>query len=282
MENTFNKNASSKVPPSEGFREAYILHLADNSLILGQRNSEWCGHGPVLEQDIAITNISLDLIGQARNFYQYAATLINNQSAAKVSPPAGGGDLEGAATEDSLAYLRKEREFKNCLLVEQQKGDWAQTILRQFFFSQYQYLLFQQLQNSKDNQLAAIAEKSLKEVTYHLRWSSEWVIRLGDGTDESHHRMIKAIDELWKYVSELFQAVSYELQASREGCGVDVSKLEVEWMNKVKEVFADATLTIPGKTLMQTGGKEGKHTEHLGSIFTELQYMQKTYPGCEW
>ena len=243
----------------------YTLHLADNSLILGQRNAEWCGHGPVLEQDIAITNISLDLIGQARNFYQYAATLIGNN-----------------ATEDSLAYLRKEREFKNCLLVEQQKGDWAQTILRQFFFSQYQYLLFQQLQNSKDKQLAAIAEKSLKEVTYHLRWSSEWVIRLGDGTDESHHRMIKAIDELWKYVGELFQTVSYELQASREGCGVDVSKLEVEWMNKVKEVFAEATLTIPGKTLMQTGGKEGKHTEHLGSIFTELQYMQKTYPGCEW
>ena len=186
------------------------------------------------------------------------------------------------ATEDSLAYLRKEGEFKNCLLGEQPKGDWAQTILRQFFFSQYQYLLFQQLQNSKDEQLAAIAEKSLKEVTYHLRWSSEWVIRLGDGTDESHHRMIKAIDELWKYVSELFQAVSYELQASREGCGVDVSKLEVEWMNKVKEVFSDATLTIPGKTLMQTGGKEGKHSEHLGNILTELQYMQRTYPGCDW
>jgi len=258
----------------------YSLHLADNSLILGQRNSEWCGHGPVLEQDIAITNISLDLIGQARNFYQYAAHLINSQTELSESetPPSGGR----GASEDSLAYLRKEGEFKNCLLVEQPKGDWAQTILRQFFFSQYQYLLFQQLQNSKDEQLAAIAEKSLKEVTYHLRWSSEWVIRLGDGTDESHHRMIKAIDELWKYVGELFQAVSYELQASREGCGVDVSKLEVEWMNKVKEVFADATLTIPGKTLMQTGGKEGKHTEHLGSIFTELQYMQKTYPGCEW
>src|SRR5436190_10658086 len=177
----------------------YTLHLADNSLILGQRNAEWCGHGPVLEQDIAITNISLDLIGQARNFYQYAAQLINNLKkleSSKVSPFRG--DLEGAS-EDSLAYLRKEEEFKNCLLVEQPKGDWAQTILRQFFFSQYQYLLFQQLQNSKDEQLAAIAEKSLKEVTYHLRWSSEWVIRLGDGTDESHQRMIKAIDELWKY-----------------------------------------------------------------------------------
>ncbi|HMK19671.1 MAG TPA: 1,2-phenylacetyl-CoA epoxidase subunit PaaC [Chitinophagaceae bacterium] len=243
----------------------YTLHLADDSLILGQRNAEWCGHGPVLEQDIAITNISLDLIGQARNFYQYAATLIGND-----------------ATEDSLAYLRKEEEFKNCLLVEQPKGDWAQTILRQFLFSQYQYLLFQQLQNSKDEQLAAIAEKSLKEVTYHLRWSSEWVIRLGDGTDESHQRMIKAIEELWKFTDELFSATNYELQITSDGSGVDISKLKEPWMNKVKEIFSEATLTIPGKTLMQTGGKEGKHTDQLASIFTELQYMQRTYPGCDW
>src|SRR6266498_1263163 len=178
----------------------YTLHLADDALILGHRNSEWCGHGPVLEQDIAITNISLDLIGQARNFYQYAARLKADGS-----------------TEDSLAYLRKEREFKNCLLVEQPNGDWAQTILRQFFFSQYQYLLFQELQNSKDEQLAAIAEKSLKEVTYHLRWSSEWVIRLGDGTDESHSRMQKAIVELWRYTGELFEAVSYEMKTASDG-----------------------------------------------------------------
>ena len=243
----------------------YTLHLADDSLILGQRNAEWCGHGPVLEQDIAITNISLDLIGQARNFYQYAATLIGND-----------------ATEDSLAYLRKEEEFKNCLLVEQPKGDWAQTILRQFFFSQYQYLLFQQLQNSKNEQLAAIAEKSLKEITYHLRWSSEWVIRLGDGTDESHQRMIKAIDELWRYTDELFSVTGFELRAMNDGSGVDISKLKEPWMNKVKEIFSEATLTIPGKTSMQEGGKEGKHTEHLNHILTELQYMQRTYPGCDW
>ena len=243
----------------------YTLHLADDSLILGQRNAEWCGHGPVLEQDIAITNISLDLIGQSRNFYQYAATLIGKD-----------------ATEDSLAYLRKEEEFKNCLLVEQPKGDWAQTILRQFFFSQYQFLLFQQLQNSKDEQLAAIAEKSLKEVTYHLRWSSEWVIRLGDGTDESHQRMIKAIDELWKYTDELFSATNYELQVASDGAGIDVSKLKEQWLAKVKEIFSEATLTVPEKTFMQMGGKEGKHTEHLGFILTELQYMQRTYPGCDW
>jgi ring-1,2-phenylacetyl-CoA epoxidase subunit PaaC len=243
----------------------YTLHLADNSLILGQRNAEWCGHGPVLEQDIAITNISLDLIGQARNFYQYAAALIGN-----------------GATEDSLAYLRKEREFKSFLLVEQPNNDWAQTILRQFLFSQYQYLLFQQMQNSKDEQLAAIAEKSLKEVTYHLRWSSEWVIRLGDGTEESHKRMAKAIDELWRYTGEMFEAVSYELQAVSDGYGVNVSKLKAEWLNKVKEIFSEATLVVPEKVFMQTGGKQGKHTEHLGYILTELQYMQRTYPGCEW
>src|SRR2546430_7852708 len=162
----------------------YVLHLADDALILGHRNSEWCGHGPVLEQDIAITNISLDLIGQARNFYQYAAQLKSDGS-----------------SEDSLAYLRDAHEFKNCLLAEQPNGDWAATILRQFFFSAYQFYLYQQLQNIpdiyRDQQLAAIAEKSLKEVTYHLRWSSEWVIRLGDGTDESRKRMINAIDELW-------------------------------------------------------------------------------------
>ena len=240
----------------------YTLHLADNSLILGQRNSEWCGHGPVLEQDIAITNISLDLIGQARNFYQYAATLIGDD-----------------ATEDSLAYLRKEREFKNCLLVEQPNGDWAQTILRQFFFSQYQYLLFEQLENSKDAQLAAIAEKSLKEITYHLRWSGEWVIRLGDGTDESHQRMIKAIDELWRYTGEMFMPSEYETI-------VDVSALKGTWQRKVEIIFSEASLTPPlgggGAAFMQAGGKTGKHTEHLGYILTELQYMQRAYPGCEW
>jgi ring-1,2-phenylacetyl-CoA epoxidase subunit PaaC len=266
----------------------YTLHLADNSLILGQRNGEWCGHGPVLEQDIAITNISLDLIGQARNFYQYAANLINcskKSGSSKALPseglPAGQAGF-GEASEDSLAYLRTEREFKNCLLVELPNGDWAQTILRQYLFSQFQYLLFQQLQNSKDEQLAAIAAKALKEITYHLRWSSEWVIRLGDGTEKSHNRMIKATDELWRYTGELFEATSYELQAMDDSFGVDVSKLKEPWMKKVKEIFEEATVQLPEKTFMQTGGKEGRHTEHLGFILTELQYMQKTYPGAEW
>ena len=250
----------------------YTLHLADDALILGHRNSEWCGHGPVLEQDIAITNISLDLIGQARNFYQYAAQLINQSTNQAVN----------FATEDSLAYFRDNREFKNCLLVEQPNGDWAKTILRQFLFSSYQYYLYQELQNSKDEQLAAIAEKSLKEVTYHLRWSSEWVIRLGDGTDESHQRMLKATDELWMYTGELFIVPDYELLIGGGGIGVDVSLLKTKWEEKVKEIFTEAALSYPDRVFMQTGGKEGKHTEYLGFILAELQFMQRAYPGCEW
>jgi len=250
----------------------YTLHLADDALILGHRNSEWCGHGPVLEQDIAITNISLDLIGQARNFYQYAAQLINQSTNQAVN----------FATEDSLAYFRDNREFKNCLLVEQPNGDWAKTILRQFLFSSYQYYLYQELQNSKDEQLAAIAEKSLKEVTYHLRWSSEWVIRLGDGTDESHQRMLKATDELWMYTGELFIVTDYELLIGGGGIGVDVSLLKTKWEEKVKEIFTEAALSYPDRVFMQTGGKEGKHTEYLGFILAELQFMQRAYPGCEW
>jgi ring-1,2-phenylacetyl-CoA epoxidase subunit PaaC len=245
----------------------YTLHLADNTLILAQRNAEWCGHGPILEQDIAITNISLDLLGQARNFYQYAAQLINNE----------GGS---AVTEDTLAYHRTEREFRNCLLVEQPNGDWGQTILRQFLFSAYQYLFYKALQQSNDAQLAAIAAKGLKETTYHRRWSSEWVIRLGDGTEESRERMLHAIDELWMYSGELFMPAGFEINA--QGSSIDPGLLKEEWMNKVKAVFEEAGLPIPEKTFFQKGGKEGKHTEHLGYILTELQYLQKTYPGAEW
>jgi ring-1,2-phenylacetyl-CoA epoxidase subunit PaaC len=237
----------------------YLLHLADTTLILSHRNSEWCGHGPILEQDIAITNISLDLLGQSRNFYQYAAKLI------------------GSTDEDKLAYLRTEREFKNLLLVEQSNGDWGQTILRQFLFSQFQYLLFEQLQNCNDEQLAAIAAKSIKETAYHLRWSSEWVIRLGDGTEESHDRMTKAIDELWIYTGEMFSPVPYEKE-----WGIDVASLKYEWSGKVKEVFDEATLPVPSGVWMQEGGKTGTHTEYLGYILSELQYMQRAYPNAEW
>jgi ring-1,2-phenylacetyl-CoA epoxidase subunit PaaC len=236
----------------------YILHLADTTLILSQRNSEWCGHGPVLEQDIAITNISLDLLGQARNFYQYAAALIG-----------------GEATEDSLAYLRKEREFKNLLLVEQPNGDWGQTILRQYLYSQFQYLLFEKLQQCGDEQLAAIAAKSIKETAYHVRWSSEWVIRLGDGTEESHQRMLKAVDELWKYTGELFLPAPYEII-------IEIKTLIEPWLQKVKSVFEQAGLSAPLNVHTQSGGKEGKHTEHMGYILADLQYMQRAYPGSNW
>jgi len=256
----------------------YTLHLADNALILGHRNSEWCGHGPVLEQDIAITNISLDLIGQARNFYQYAAELTNE---AKASSPQG-EEVGGEVTEDTLAYLRDARDFKNCLLVEQPNGDWAVTILRQFLFSVYQYLLYQILQTSNDGQLAAIAEKALKEVTYHIRWSSEWVIRLGDGTEESHKKILKAIDDLWMFTGELFKPALYETEVVEDGFGVDVANLKDGWMQKVKNVFGEATLPVPENVWMQSGGKEGMHTEYLGYILADMQFLQRAYPDCEW
>src|SRR5688500_6731084 len=214
----------------------YTLHLADNALILGHRNSEWCGDGPILEQDIAISNISLDLIGQARNFYQYAALLKGDNS-----------------TEDAFAYFRDGNDFKNILLVELPKGDWAQTILRQFFFSAYQYLLFEKLRESKDEQIAAIATKALKEITYHLRWSSEWVIRLGDGTGESHDRMMKAIDLLWNYTDEIFLPAAYELQMLNKGIGPDVILLKENWLQKIKVVFEEATLTVPLTSLAYAG-----------------------------
>ena len=247
----------------------YTLHLADDALILGHRNSEWTGHGPILEQDIAISNIALDLLGQARNFYQYAAKLLNEKGNSNI-------------TEDTLAYLRTEKDFKNCLLVEQTNGDWAKTILRQFFFSAYQFLLYQQLENSPNVTLAAIAEKSLKEVTYHLRWASEWVIRLGDGTEESHSRMVNAKEELWGFVEELFQPAAYESRAFSAGYGVDVMLLKNEWMSKTKNIFDQATLTIPQGRKTETGAKTGGHSENLKNILEEMQYLQRTYPNCEW
>lgn len=250
----------------------YTLHLADTTLILAQRNAEWCAHGPVLEQDIAITNISLDLLGQSRNFYQYAATLIN-QSAGNPAEP---------ETEDSLAYFRNEREFKNPLLTELPNCDWAQTVLKQYFFSEYQYLLYQQLLKSNDEQLSAIAEKSLKEITYHIRWSSEWVIRLGDGTAESNSRMKKAVDYLWEYTGELFMPASYEKACQDESIAPDVALLKEQWLNKVGAVLDEATLTTPGNIFMQSGGKEGIHTEHMGFILAEMQSLQRMIPGAEW
>lgn len=246
-------------------KQKYILHLADNALILGQRIAEWCGHGPVLEQDIALTNMSLDLIGQSRLYYQYLAELGGN-----------------GKTEDDLAFLRKEHEYLNCLLVEQPNGDFGKTIARQFFYDVFHILQLELLSRSNDEQLKAIALKSLKEVKYHLSYSSKWVIRLGDGTEESNMRMQKAVDSLWKYTGELFEWTDYENEAISAGILPEPDKLEDEWANKVHQVLHEAHLQVPELPYMQTGGKNGRHTEHMGYILTELQYMQRAYPGLEW
>jgi len=245
----------------------YTLHLADNALILGHRNSEWTGHGPILEQDIALSNISLDLIGQARMLYQYAASLSGN-----------------GATEDSLAYLRTEREFLNCLLVEQPNGHWGNTIMRQFIFSAFQYGYYRELKSKKDVTLSAIAEKSLKEVTYHLQWSSEWVIRLGDGTEESHLRMQDALELVWPLVPELFRPEPYETRLAEAGVAVEPDKIETPVREKLTAVLTEASLSIPEDSGVWSGrsGKSGIHSEHLGYILSEMQYLQRAYPGCTW
>ncbi len=245
----------------------YILHLADDNLIMGHRLSEWAGHGPMLEQDIAISNIALDLIGQSRNFYQYAAILKDQN-----------------ATEDTLAFLRDAGEFKNLLLVEIPNGDWAKTILKLFLFSTYQFFFYQKLIYSSDKQLAAIAEKSLKEVTYHVRWSSEWVIRMGDGTQESNNRIKSALEEILPFTGEMFEAAEYENLLSSNRISINVSEIKSDWENKIKTVFKETQLTYPleENTWMQTGGKTGVHTEHLGLLLAEMQFLQRAYPGCEW
>jgi ring-1,2-phenylacetyl-CoA epoxidase subunit PaaC len=244
----------------------YTLHLADNSLIMGHRLSEWTGHGPMLEQDIAITNIALDLIGQSRNFYQYAAT------------------MQDDATEDTLAYLKDAREFKNLLITEIPNGDWAKTIMKLFLFSTYQFYFFEKLINSADKQLAAIAEKSLKEVTYHVRWSSEWVLRLGDGTAESNKKIQSAIGEIWPYTGEMFEPAEYENLLLKNHTSLNVSEIKKDWINKVKNILDEATLEYPEdkNTWMQSGGKNGIHSEHLGYILAEMQFLQRAYPGCDW
>lgn len=255
---------------------------------MGQRNAEWCGHGPVLEQDIAITNISLDLIGQARNFYQYAADLYNGfsddeKAAVDNLIPQPWKSYNRELQEDDLAFLRTEKQYLNLLLAELPNGDWAQTVLKQFFFSAFQFYQYTALQNSKDVQLAAIAEKSGKEVAYHLRWSGEWVIRLGDGTEESNSRMRQALEAVWMFTGELFIAAPFEQEAATAGFGVDVTNtLKEAWHQKVAAVFEKATLEIPKNGWAQSGGKAGRHTEHLGYLLTEMQYLQRTYPNAVW
>jgi len=246
--------------------QRYTLHLADTHLVLAQRLGEWCGHGPVLEQDIAMTNISLDLLGQATTLFQYAVTLFAD-----------------GRTEDDLAFLRREHEYNNLLLVEQPNGDFGITVARQFYFDVFQRLFLQGLVESKDAVLAGMAGKALKEVTYHLKWSSEWVIRLGDGTDESHVRMQKALNDLWMYTGELTTPAAYETALAEAGYIPHLASMREPWLEHVKQVVAQATLVMPpADAWMQQGGKTGRHTEHLGYMLTDMQYMQRTYPGMKW
>ena len=243
----------------------YVLRMGDDSLMLGHRLSEWCGHGPILEEDIATINISLDLIGQATNMLAYAGKLENK-----------GRD------EDALAFLRQEHEYRNILLVEQTNGDFGKTIMRQFFFDAYRKLLFERLKNSPDVELAAIAEKSLKETKYHLKHSSEWVIRLGDGTDESHRRVQSSLDELYRYTNELFFTDEVESTLVENGIIPSLDGLEEEWNSYVEAILKEATLLIPTNNWKMAGGRIGKHSEHLGHLLTDLQYMQRAYPNMQW
>lgn len=243
----------------------YIISIADNSLILAQRLGELCGHGPTLETDIAITNISLDLIGQCRNFYQYAAKIQG----------------EGK-TEDDLAFLRLEREYKNVLLVEQPNEHFGFVMGRQYLFDVFHLLFMSEMLNSKDETLAAIAKKGIKEVSYHKRFSGDWVKRLGDGTPESKVKMQEAIDDLWTYTDELFDITEADSDMINIGIGVETSKFKKTYYNEVSELLTEATLTIPESNYFNRGGKKGIHSEHMGYILSDLQYMQRTYPNMEW
>jgi len=243
----------------------YILGVADNCLILGQRLGELCGHGPTLETDIACTNISLDLFGQVRGYYQYAAKIADD-----------------GRTEDDIAMLRKERDYVNVLLVEQPNTDFAFTIARQFLFDAYHLLFLNELQKSADGTLAAIAKKSIKEVTYHERFSSDWVKRLGDGTAESHRKMQNAMDTLWRYTDELFYQTKADEAMIFEDIAVDTSKLKAAYYERLNEILLASDLVIPESKWFQKAGKDGVHTEHLGYILSDLQYMQRSYPNMEW
>ncbi len=249
----------------------YTLMLADSSLIMSQRLSEWNGHGPDLEQDIALTNITLDLLGQARNFYQYAASLQNK-------------DADGPeATEDTIAYLRDAHEFRNVLLVELPNGHWGVTIMKLFFLVHWQQLVYNRLVYAENKDMAAIAEKSLKETAYHIRWADDWVKRLGDGTDESHEKMKSALDDLWPYTGELLAPAGYEINTFGNMNETLFSQIKEEWLQRVSRVLEESTLQVPdANTYMHSGGKNGRHTEHLGYILAEMQFLQRAYPGCEW
>lgn len=243
----------------------YALRRADDALILGHRLSEWCGHAPALEEDMALANMGLDLLGQARELYSYAAKI-----------EARGND------EDAFAYLRDVRQYRNLLLVEQPNGDFARTMARQFFYAAFADLYWRAMMKSGDATLAAIAAKSEKESAYHLRHSSEWMVRLGDGTEESHRRAQTAVDDLWAYTGEMFEVDESERALIERGAAVDPATLHPRWLKTVSGVMGEATLVLPESGWMQRGGRGGKHSEHLGHLLSELQSMQRTFPGATW
>ncbi len=243
----------------------YTLRRADDALILGHRLSEWCGHAPMLEEDMALANMGLDLLGQARELYSYAARVEGN-----------GND------EDKFAYLRDVRQYRNLLLVEQPNGDFARTMVRQFFYAVFADLYWRAMMKSQDATLAAIAAKSEKESAYHVRHSSEWMVRLGDGTEESHARAQTAIDDLWGFTGEMFETDEAERALIDADIAADPVTLRPSWLKMISEIVSQATLTLPKSGWMQQGGRSGRHSEHLGHLLSELQSMQRTFPGATW
>ena len=242
----------------------YTIRIADTCLILGQRMSEWCSNGPTLEEDIAMSNISLDLFGQANGFYEYASK------------------LDGIKSADMLAFKRNEREFFNYQLVEQINGNFGKTIVRNFLYDAFTLLFYTELSNSKDDTLAALAAKSLKEVKYHLRHSKNWLIRLGDGTSESNQKVQEALDELWQYTGELFEMDEVDNELLKTGTSVDISKLKSKWDEIIDSTLKTAKLNRPKDSYMASGGKKGIHTECLGFLLAEMQFLQRAYPNAKW
>ena len=244
----------------------YLLRLGDDKLVLGHRLSEWCGHAPILEEDIALANIALDCVGQAEAILKLA------------------GEVEGAErTADDLAYHRDEYEFRNVQLVEQLNGDFGKTIARQFLFDVYAYFLYQELCNSNFEDLAGIASKAIKEIAYHVRHSREWILRLGDGTEESHYRIQDALENIWMFTGELFFMNDVDKILIGEGIAPDLSALKPKWKEMVDGVIRKATLSVPDEgRYMAHGSREGIHSEHLGHMLAEMQIVARSHPGAEW
>jgi ring-1,2-phenylacetyl-CoA epoxidase subunit PaaC len=253
----------TEVAPGTLFQ--YLLRLGDDRLVLGHRLSEWCGHGPILEEDIALANIALDLIGQASLYLKLA------------------GETEGKGrSEDDLAYFRDAIDFRNVQLVELPKGDYAYTIVRQFFFDVFSFHVLEVLEKGSHNEIAGITSKGFKEVRYHVRHSSEWVLRLGDGTQESHDRAQKAVNDLWRFTGEMFQADDVDRAIFAAGIGPDLEAIRPKWEAVVKDVLSRATLAIPDEPPAMTGGRRGRHTESLGHMLSEMQIVARSHPGAAW